>query len=143
MYPIEPLYIDGLAPEKAHQNDAAFDLRAVEYSTVVPGNPTLIDCGFAIAIPDGYVGLVCSRSGLARNNAIFVLNAPGVIDPGYRGDISVVLMNLGPDPHLVQPGARIAQLLILPNSNFRLVQSKNALGETKRGTDGFGSTGVT
>jgi dUTP pyrophosphatase len=139
-YPLEPIHIDGLPPVKSHEDDAAYDLRSQMDYTVQPGDTKLIDCGFAIAIPNGCVGLVCSRSGLALSQGVFVLNAPGVIDPSYRGEVRVILHNLGHQPFCIRPGDRIAQLLIVPTRSFRLVQTK--LNETLRGDGGFGSTGV-
>lgn len=143
MYPVEPLYIDGLAPIKAHESDAAYDLRASETNQVGARGRILVSCGVAIEIPEGCVGLVCPRSGLAIERGITILNAPGIIDPGYRGDIKVILANFGHSTFHIYPGDRIAQLLILSTNNYRLVQSKNRLAmPTDRGIDGFGSTGV-
>lgn len=136
-------FVDGLAPKKAHSSDAAFDIYAAEQLTLYPHGFGRIKAGFTIAIPEGYVGLVCSRSGHAANHGVFVLNAPGVIDPGYRGEVGVVLMNLGENIARFQAGDRIAQLLIVPAPSFTLVQNKNAFTtETDRGEHGFGSTGV-
>lgn len=137
------IFIDGLPPVKAHATDAAYDLRSQESVMVEPYEPTLIDCGFAIAIPEGYVGLVCPRSGMALKNSVTVLNAPGVIDSGYRGNVGVILMNLGGKDFPVLVGDRVAQLLIVPAPIFTLQQNKNALERpTDRGDAGFGSTGV-
>jgi dUTP pyrophosphatase len=136
------VHIDGLSPKKAHTDDAAFDLFANQAMMIPQGEGRAVDCGFAIAIPQGFVGLVCSRSGLALKHGVFVLNAPGVIDPGYRGNVSVILFNVGPTNFHIAPCDRIAQLLIVPVADAVLAQNKNALAApTERGDGGFGSTG--
>jgi dUTP pyrophosphatase len=140
---MQPLYVSGNKPEKQHDDDAAFDLRSKMDYVVQPGDTKLIDCGFSIEIPDGYVGLVCSRSGIALAQSVFVLNAPGVIDPSFRGEVRVILHNLGHQPFSIRPGDRIAQLLIIPNGDFRIITAlPENLIQTDRGEDGFGSTGL-
>ncbi|GAA0197572.1 dUTP diphosphatase [Glutamicibacter creatinolyticus] len=133
---------DGLpTPGYAHHGDAGADLRAREAVQLAPGQRALIPTGIALAIPHGYVGLVHPRSGLAAKHGITVLNAPGTVDAGYRGEIMVTLLNT--DPHAtfeVQRGDRIAQLVIqkVEQAQFTVVDS---LDETVRGAAGFGSTG--
>lgn len=133
---------DGLpTPGYAHHGDAGADLRAREAVQLAPGQRALIPTGIALAIPHGYVGLVHPRSGLAAKHGITVLNAPGTLDAGYRGEIMVTLLNT--DPHAtfeVQRGDRIAQLVIqkVEQAQFTVVDS---LDETVRGAAGFGSTG--
>jgi dUTP pyrophosphatase len=131
------------APVYATSGSAAFDLHAdiPEELHVLPGRVALIPTGLRLAIPDGYVGLVCPRSGLALKHGITVLNAPGVIDSDYRDVVGVILINLGAGSFTIQRGDRIAQLMIAPvvRAEFDLVPQ---LDETVRGTGGFGSTGV-
>lgn len=129
-------------PFRATDTAAAFDLTADEWFTIRPGETAKVSTGLRMAIPEGHVGLVCSRSGLAFNNNVFVLNAPGVIDPDYRGTIAVILHNLDPDAFEINRGDRIAQLLIVPTTPVRFIHSPRQLDETVRGAGGFGSTGV-
>lgn len=129
-------------PRKADPEDAAYDLVA-SMSTDVhlkPGERAMIPVGFKIQIPFGYVGLVCPRSGLAYKYGLTVLNAPGVIDPGYRGEVAVVLINLGAHEQIIMPGDRVAQLLIVQTPEMRLLVQSELPG-TERGAGGFGSTG--
>ena len=133
----------GNIPKVARQGDAGHDLKANLSEPVViqPGGTQLIPTGLRMAIPEGMVGLVCSRSGLALKNQVFVLNAPGVIDSNYRGEVGVILHNTGSDPFTVTPGSRIAQLLLinLPQVALHPVEG---LPETNRGGEGFGSSGI-
>lgn len=129
----------GNPPTRAHKDDAGLDLTANE-NTVIPSKGwRLVPTGTKTAIPKGQAGLVCPRSGLAAKHGITVLNAPGIVDAGYRGDVGVVLINHGPKPFEVQAGDRIAQLLIMPYTNLTPVG--RPLDTTDRGTAGFGSTG--
>lgn len=127
------------APSKAHPEDAAFDLCASQIISIHSGGFATVDTGTRIQIPEGYVGLVCSRSGNAAKYGVFVLNAPGIIDPGYSGTISVVLGNMGNGVFNTIPGMRIAQLLILQNTDAFLTPGL-VYGGT-RGDNGLGSTG--
>lgn len=134
----------GVMPRRQHESDAACDLEAdtSEPYTIQPGDRAAVPCGFAVAIPPGYVGLVCSRSGMAIKHGVFVLNAPGVIDPGYRGEVKAILMNLGAAPFRVNPGDRIAQLLIVPALTPIFSHHTHIWdAATDRGSNGFGSTG--
>lgn len=127
-------------PAYAHPGDAGLDLHAADSTTLLPGARALIPCGIAVGIPAGYVGLVHPRSGLAVDEGVTVLNAPGTIDSGYRGEIKVLLVNHGQGPVEIRHGERIAQLVVAPVAavDVRLV---DRLGPSERGTGGFGSTG--
>lgn len=139
---MQRIFITGLAPRKGHNDDAAHDLRAEFDSLVQAKGTTVVPCGLRVSIPDGYVGLVCSRSGLALNHGVFVLNAPGIIDPGYQGDVMAILANMSDKDFRITTGDRIAQLLILEVPQVKLVQNENAFDHTtSRGEGGFGSTG--
>ena len=127
----------------AYQTDGAvgLDLPAAlaERVTLQPGARTLIPCGFAIAIPPGYEGQVRPRSGLALRHGLSIPNAPGTIDPDYRGEVKVLLVNLGGEAVTIAPGDRIAQLVICPVVRAQLERVEN-LDETVRGEGGFGHT---
>lgn len=131
----------GPAPVKAHPMDAGYDLTAAVDQKLEPGQRALIPTGLHIDLPDGTVGYVCSRSGLAANHGIAVLNAPGVIDPGYIGGIRVNLINLGHLPYTIQRGDRIAQLTIHHTVEVDW-QHITEFKETQRGNNGHGSTGA-
>lgn len=130
------------APSRAHATDAGFDLHSDEDLIIGAGEYTLVRCGFAMALPEGYAGLVCPRSGLAGKSGITVLNAPGVIDAGYRGETKVILVNHSQVPFRVKVGDRIAQLVITPFIAPKFVEAKVTEDDTDRGLNGFGSTGV-
>ncbi|MDY7341384.1 dUTP diphosphatase [Corynebacterium amycolatum] len=136
---LEVLPYTGNPPTRAHKGDAGLDLTANENIVIPSMGWRLVPTGTKTAIPEGYAGLVCPRSGLAAKHGITVLNAPGIIDAGYRGDIGVVLINHGAKPFEVQAGDRIAQLLIMPYTNLTPVGLP--LDNTDRGDNGFGSTG--
>jgi dUTP pyrophosphatase len=128
-------------PAQAHAGDAGYDLHAAEAATIGPGQRAAVGTGIAVAIPDGHAGLVVPRSGLALRHGIGVVNAPGIIDSGYRGELTVLLLNTDRDEAFeVQPGDRIAQLLVVAVAHPELVEA-DSLGETLRGAGGFGSTG--
>ena len=122
---------------------AGLDLAAAIPESVVlpPGARRLVPTGFAFAIPEGYEGQVRPRSGLALKHGVTVLNAPGTIDADYRGEVAVVLVNHGEEDFVIQPGDRIAQLVVCPVAHARL-ELVDALDETGRGAGGYGSTGV-
>ncbi len=129
-------------PARAHEDDAAFDLFADEALVIGPGARALIATGVAIELPPGSAGLVLARSGLATRHGISVVNGPGLIDPGYRGEIKVILLNTDREaPFEVAVGDRIAQLLIIQGTAVRIVQAPGELGLSSRGEGGFGSTG--
>jgi len=140
--PITKLHESAAVPSYAHLADAGADLVSVEDVLLEPGQRALISTGIAIAIPRGFVGLVHPRSGLAVKNGVALVNSPGTIDAGYRGEIKVCLINLDSSEAVTLPsGSRIAQLLIqrVERANFVEVEE---LGESDRGTGGFGSTGI-
>jgi dUTP pyrophosphatase len=128
-------------PGYATEGDAGADLAAVAEVTLRPGERALVPTGLALALPPGYVGLVHPRSGLAARHGITVVNAPGTIDSGYRGEILVNLVNLDPDePFTVRPGDRIAQLVVQQVATAEFVET-DSLPSTPRGETGHGSTG--
>lgn len=130
------------APAYAHSGDAGLDLRATIVGTLEPFERMTVPCGFAAAIPDGYAGLVIPRSGLASKHGVSVVNAPGLVDSGYRGEIKVVLVNLDPhEPFHFEQGDRIAQLTIIATPSVTL-HNTDQLPESPRGTEGFGSSGI-
>ena len=132
---------DALAPARAHHDDAAFDLHSVEALTLAPGERAQVGTGIAVAIPPAHAGLVLPRSGLAARHGISVVNAPGLIDPGYRGELRVLLLNTDSrEAFEISPGDRIAQLLIVAVHGVRLDEVEQ-LDKTPRGVGGFGSTG--
>lgn len=138
---IQQLDPDLKPPAYANQGDAGMDLRA-RHGCVVPARErTMVDTGIAIAVPPGCVGLVHPRSGLAANNGITVLNAPGTIDSGYRGEVKVILVNHSDVDHTINRGDRIAQLVI-QEVLTPTVEIVNDLDDTARGDGGFGSTGT-
>ena len=133
---------DGQTPAYAQPGDAGADLRSSEALTLEPGERALVGTGISFALPDGYAAFVVPRSGLAVKHGITVLNSPGTIDAGYRGEIKVPLLNTDQrEAFRIEPGDRIAQLIVMPVS--RAVFSPVAeLPESVRGEGGFGSTGV-
>jgi len=129
------------SPAQAHEGDAGYDLHAAEAVTIGPGERASVGTGIAVAIPDGQAGLVIPRSGLAARHGISVVNAPGLIDSGYRGELRVLLLNTDRDePFTVEPGDRIAQLVLVRVETEELEEVEE-LDETVRGAGGFGSTG--
>lgn len=127
-------------PTYAHPGDAGADLVAAEDVLLLPGERAVVRTGVAIALPDGFVGLVHPRSGLAARLGVTVLNAPGTVDAGYRGEIKVTLINHGWEPVRISRGDRIAQLVVqrVERAHFHLVHE---LPDSVRGTGGYGSTG--
>lgn len=140
---IKPMRVPyvGTAPEKGRPTDAAYDLRSAQARTIQPGDWMLVQTGFQMGVPRGHAGLVLSRSGLALKHGVFVLNAPGLIDPDYIGDIGVILMNGGKFPFSIQKGDRIAQLMFVETAYVSL-REVDTLEDTGRGANGFGSSGV-
>lgn len=128
-------------PTRSHEGDAGLDLYAAEPAHIGPGERWQVATGIAIEIPAGHAGLVLPRSGLAQRHGISLVNAPGLIDAGYRGEVKVLLLNNDPaEIFRIEPGDRIAQLLITPFVSAEPQQSET-LSETGRGDGGFGSTG--
>ncbi len=138
---IKKLCPTAAVPEYAHgpEEDAGLDLRAVEHVKLAPGVPQTVPTGIAIELPPGYEAQVRPRSGLALKHAITMPNAPATIDPGYRGEIRVILLNLGAEAYEIHPGDRIAQMVV---ARYETVEwQEMELSETIRGTGGFGSSG--
>lgn len=129
----------GNLPAQAKPDDAGYDLCSTEEHTIAPGATRLVKTGFNMRMPAGYAGFVCSRSGLALNSRVIVMNAPGIVDCTYLGDIGVILFNAGDKYFDVAPGDRVAQLVFVrvEHPNFMA----GDLGKTERGAAGFGSTG--
>lgn len=127
-------------PRHAAPGDAGVDLVAREGGVVEPGERALIPTGVAVAVPAGFVGLITPRSGLAINHGISLVNSPGVLDSGYRGEICAIVINEGSDPFKYERGDRIAQLVVVPfvRQHYEVVEE---LPTTERGSGGFGSTG--
>ncbi len=127
-------------PAHAHPGDGGIDLCARSACELGPGERGLVATGIAVAIPDGYAGFVTPRSGLAARHGISVVNGPGLVDAGYRGEIKVVLVNLSSEAFVIERGDRIAQLVVVPVAvqDFEVVDELRA---TRRGSGGFGSTG--
>jgi dUTP pyrophosphatase len=136
------LHPGAVAPARSRPGDAGYDLRAVEDVALAPGERATVPTGVAIALPAGIAGLVVPRSGLAARHGLSVVNGPGLIDPNYRGEIRVVLVNLGDEPFAGQAGDRIAQLLLVPYLAPEIV-AVDALPPSPddRGELGFGSSG--
>lgn len=129
-------------PERAHEHDAGYDLFSAEDARIEPGSRTSVGTGVAVAIPDGHAGLVLPRSGLAARHGIALVNAPGLIDAGYRGELRVLLLNTDRDePFAIEAGDRIAQLVITRVESVEFVEAPD-LARTARGQGGFGSTGL-
>lgn len=129
-------------PVRAHEDDAGYDLHALEAATLAPGERAAIRTGIAIELPPGHAGLVVPRSGLAARHGIAIVNAPGLIDAGYRGELRVLLLNTEREAAFeVSVGDRIAQLVIVAVATPQIVEA-DALAATVRGEGGFGSTGA-
>jgi dUTP pyrophosphatase len=130
------------APKYAHDGDAGADLVCIEDVTLKPGERRLVSTGVAIALPRDYVGLVHPRSGLANKHGIGIVNTPGTIDSGYRGELKICLINLDPSETVSLPaGSRIAQLVIQEVATAQFVEVQD-LDDTERSDQGFGSTGL-
>lgn len=138
--PVRRLRDDAVLPTRAYAGDAGLDLAACERVELPPGGRATVGTGLAVAIPEGYAGFVQPRSGLAERHGITIVNAPGLVDAGYRGELRVVLLNTDRlERFLVEPGMRIAQLVILPVPELELAVV-DELPESERGVRGFGST---
>jgi dUTP pyrophosphatase len=138
--PVRRLREDAVVPERAYDGDAGLDLAACERVELAPGERALVGTGLAVAIPDGYAGFVQPRSGLAAKHGISIVNTPGLVDSGYRGELRVALLNTDPrEAFVVEPGMRIAQLVVVPIPGVRPVEVAE-LPESERGERGFGSS---
>ena len=137
---IRLVHADAVPPTRTRRGDAGYDLRATERVSIPQEGRRLVGTGVAIALPDGVAGLVTPRSGLAVEHGLTLLNAPGLVDPNYRGEIKVILHNTGDRRYTVEVGDRIAQLLLVPYWAPEL-EVVDELSATERGTSGFGSSG--
>ena len=131
---------EDLQPRKAHADDAAYDLRSREEATLDPRTAAMVPTGLFLELPAGFEAQVRPRSGLAAKSAITVLNSPGTIDAGYRGEVKVILFNAGTQPFQIERGDRIAQMVIQNLPEIELEIEEN-LAVSTRGAGGFGSTG--
>jgi dUTP pyrophosphatase len=139
--PLRRLDPDLPVPSYAHDGDAGADLHAATDVTLAPGERSLVPTGVALALPDGYVGLVHPRSGLAARHGVTIVNAPGTVDAGYRGEVLVNLVNLDPrEPFSVRRGDRIAQLVVQQVARAEFIEV-DSLEDTSRGDTGHGSSG--
>ena len=128
-------------PVYAHPGDAGMDVRSIENVTLSPGARALVRTGLVLELPPDAEAQVRPRSGLALKHGVTVLNTPGTIDAGYRGEVGVILVNLGAEPFVVEKGMKIAQLVVAPVAQAEVVEV-SAVDATDRGAGGFGSTGV-
>ena len=141
--PIRRLRDDAIVPARAYDGDAGLDLAACERVVLEPGERATVGTGLAIAIPHGYAGFVQPRSGLAAKNGITIVNTPGLVDSGYRGELKVILLNTDErDAFVVEAGMRIAQLVVMPVPLVDPVEV-DELPESERGVRGFGSSSRT
>jgi dUTP pyrophosphatase len=138
--PFKLLHEDATLPVRAYAGDAGLDLAAAERVELAPGARALVGTGLAVAIPDGYAGFVQPRSGLAAKHGITIVNAPGLVDCGYRGELKINLLNTDPDqPFVVEPGMRIAQLVVVAVETPQPVEATE-LPDSERGEKGHGSS---
>ena len=139
--PLQRLDAELPIPTHAHPGDGGVDLHARESLRLEAGERAVVPTGIAVAIPDGFAGLVVPRSGLAARNGISVVNGPGLVDSGYRGEIKVVLVNLSGEVFEIVRGDRVAQFVVIPVAVQEFVAVEE-LPESRRGSGGFGSTGA-
>jgi dUTP pyrophosphatase len=138
--PVQRLRDDAVVPARAYTGDAGLDLAACERVELAPGERAVVGTGLAVAIPEGYAGYVQPRSGLAAEHGISMVNTPGLVDSGYRGELKVILLNTDRrEPFVVEPGMRIAQLVVLPIPAVDPVVVEE-LPASERGVRGFGSS---
>jgi len=138
--PVKRLHEEAVLPTRAYEGDAGLDLAACERVELAPGRRAVVSTGLSVAIPDGHAGFVQPRSGLAARHGIAVLNSPGLVDAGYRGELKVVLLNTdAEEPFVVEPGMRIAQLVIVPVASPK-PRDVPELPASERGEKGFGSS---
>jgi dUTP pyrophosphatase len=140
--PIRRLRDDAVVPTRAYADDAGLDLASCERVELGPGERATVATGLAVAIPDGYAGFVQPRSGLASRHGITIVNTPGLVDSGYRGELKVILLNTdATDVFVVEPGMRIAQLVVMQVPGIDPVEV-DELPQSERGVRGFGSSAV-
>ena len=138
--PIRRLRPDATLPARAYSGDAGVDLAACERVELGPGERATVPTGLAVAIPEGYAGFVQPRSGLAARNGLTIVNTPGLVDSGYRGELQVILLNTDRErPFVVEPGMRIAQLVVVPVAEV-VLEEVDELPASERGVRGFGSS---
>jgi dUTP diphosphatase len=138
--PVARLRDDAILPSQAYEGDAGLDLAASERVELGPGERGVVGTGVAVAVPEGWAGLVLPRSGLAAKHGLTVVNSPGLIDAGYRGELKVIMLNTDKrESFVVEPGMRIAQLVVLPVPELDPVEVEE-LPESERGVRGFGSS---
>jgi dUTP diphosphatase len=139
---IQRLRPDAVVPTRAYAGDAGLDLASCERVELGPGERATVATGLAVAIPDGYAGFVQPRSGLASRHGITIVNTPGLVDSGYRGELKVILLNTdAEEPFVVEPGMRIAQLVVMQVPGIDPVEV-DELPDSERGVRGFGSSAV-
>jgi dUTP pyrophosphatase len=139
---IRRLREDAIIPERAYAGDAGLDLAACERVELAAGERATVGTGLAVAIPEGHAGFVQPRSGLAARHGITIVNTPGLVDSGYRGELRVILLNTDPrESFVVERGMRIAQLVVVPTPELELLEV-DELPESVRGVRGFGSSAV-
>ena len=138
--PVRKVRPGAVLPSRAYDGDAGLDLAAAEAVVLAPGERAVVGTGLAVAVPEGHGGFVQPRSGLAAKHGITIVNAPGLVDSGYRGEVKVVLLNTGDEPFEVEPGMRIAQFVVLPVAAVEPVEVAD-LPESERGECGYGSSG--
>lgn len=139
--PVRRLRAEAAVPVRAYAGDAGLDLSACEHVELGPGERASVGTGLAVAIPDGYAGFVQPRSGLADRHGLSIVNTPGLVDSGYRGELTVLLLNTDTrESFVVEPGMRIAQLVVLPVPEIEPVEVDELPG-SDRGAGGFGSSG--
>jgi dUTP pyrophosphatase len=139
---IQRLRPDAVVPTRAYAGDAGLDLASCERVELGPGERATVATGLAVAIPDGYAGFVQPRSGLASRHGITIVNTPGLVDSGYRGELKVILLNTdSKEPFIVEPGMRIAQLVVMQVPGIDPIEV-DELPESERGVRGFGSSAV-
>ncbi|HEX3225877.1 MAG TPA: dUTP diphosphatase [Gaiellaceae bacterium] len=140
--PIQRLREDAVVPLRAYSGDAGLDLAACERVELAPGQRATVGTGLAVAIPEGYAGYVQPRSGLAAKHGITIVNTPGLVDSGYRGELKIILLNTdAAESFVVEPGMRIAQLVVLEIPSVDPVEV-DELPASERGVRGFGSSAV-
>lgn len=135
------IHPDAVLPEYAHPSDAGMDVKSIDDLVIAPGKRALVHTGLVMALPPMFEAQVRPRSGLALKKGVTVLNTPGTIDSGYRGEVGVILINLGEEDFEIKKGDKIAQIVIAPVTVAEIVET-DVIDDTDRGEGGFGSTGV-
>jgi dUTP pyrophosphatase len=139
---VAKIHADAILPHYVHPGDSGMDLYSIEDITIAPGETALVHTGLKVAVPENYEAQVRPKSGVALKHSVTVLNTPGTVDSGYRGEVCVILINHSREPFHIQKHTKIAQLVICPVVQAEIVEV-DSLDETARGEGGFGSTGIT